>query len=231
MQNNANIALIYFSRYAEAESRNKQFASDFPLNRNRAVASSLILQTSQIVRKSDLPVFHYHEGNQLGNSFGERLANAYSEVFQLGYDAVIAVGNDSPELGLTNWNDVSEKLASGQCVLGPSLRGGAYLVGITAQAFDKKKFQQLPWQTSKLFEALKEFCSHENCDPHFLKALRDVNSLHDLKKLSVSFHLSRSFKRIIYLLIVGVRCYYLRFSSHIPNFFVFPNRLLRAPPL
>ncbi len=192
------IALLYFSRQASAESRKKRWFSGNSHRKNRALASSLILQSLQVVQQSGFPVFHFHEGNQKGRTFGERLANAYQEVFDLGYDAVIATGNDTPDIAAVNWQDVRKKLNSGKCVLGPSLRGGTYLIGLTAEAFRKSAFEQLPWQSNKLLAALQQFCERINDDaPAILEKLRDLNSYHDLVKVVKTGNVTLWLKQII----------------------------------
>ena len=128
MSEQKNIALLYFSRSARLEGRRKNWASRRP-ELNRAIASSLILRSTRTVRASGLPVFHYHEGNQKGQTFGERMANAFQEVFALGFEAVISVGNDSPELARTNWQDITARLAEGEYLL---VHGGTSGIGTTA---------------------------------------------------------------------------------------------------
>jgi hypothetical protein len=229
MAENKKIALIYFSRSAALEGQMKAWFSGKSAEKNSALASQLILQSSHIIQHAGFPVFHYHENNQKGETFGERIANAYQEVFSLGYDAIMAVGNDSPEIETINWNEIRDQLASGKCVIGPSLRGGAYLIGITQEAFDKERFQQLPWQTNKLLDALFHFCTLNDEAPYLLKSLRDINSQYDLKKLVKSSCLNNYFKRFI-----------LRLFLQPNNFFDLPvdfttshlltNTPFRAPP-
>lgn len=182
MVDNNKIALLYFSRTAQPESRIKAWFSDGPTEKNKVLASLLIHHTSRVLQRSGLPVFHYHEGKQSGRSFGERLANAYQEVFDLGFEAVIAVGNDTPELANVDWQQVISSLESGQCILGPTFRQGAYLIGITRSCFEQSAFRQLPWQSAALFASLIEFCSRER-DLVLLPMLLDINNSSDLKKL------------------------------------------------
>ncbi len=150
-----------------------------------------------------MPIFHFHEGNQRGKSFGERLANAYAEVFAQGFQSAIAVGNDSPGLANTDWDTVQEKLLEGHCVLGPSLRGGAYLIGLTADGFKKSAFEKLPWQTSRLFKALSSFCQKDGPALEVLHRLHDVNSVHDLISALDSNELASSLRSILRLILAN----------------------------
>ncbi len=224
----SNIALIYFSQSAELESRRKRWFRSVHRNRNLSLANSLVLQSSQVVYESGLAVFHYHEGNQKGNSFGERLANAFAEVFELGYQAVVAVGNDIPELYKTDWQFVVRELTDGRCVLGPSSRGGSYLIGLTRAAFVRKSFQILPWQTRQLFAALKQFCSSDAC-PAILEQLADVNSFDDILALFRKRSLKKCWRLLFASLLSGWKSFQ-KVDVVASDFYFTHSCALRAPP-
>lgn len=225
------IALIYFSRNVASEGRMKAWFSGKAAEQNKVLASTLIHQSSSALQQAGFPVFHYHENNQQGTTFGERIANACQEVFALGYDAVITVGNDCPEIGSTNWSVIRQQLSAGNCVVGPSLRRGAYLIGITREAFNKEQFQQLPWQTNKLLDALLRFCTVSHRQTHVLNPLRDINTLVDVKALLKSSSLNRYVKRIL----LSLFFYRLTSVTHQPASFLSSPLLsgspFRAPPV
>lgn len=227
MKAKKNIALIYFSFSAQQEAKRKNWFAPTSQKQNLEVASSLILQSSEVIQQSGFPVFHYHEGNQKGNSFGERIANAYQEVFDLGYDAVISVGNDSPEIAQLNWSNIRQELESGNCILGPDLRGGTYFIGLTKEVFNKEAFQNLSWQHQNLFEELYKYCCSQN---HIvlLKKLRDVNSLQDLKKAIQQLSFLPKLQKILLLLFKNPFFQTLFFYQKI--IFSLNNQSLRAPP-
>ncbi|MEQ9438813.1 MAG: DUF2064 domain-containing protein [Cyclobacteriaceae bacterium] len=230
MINEEKIALIYFSRHATSEGRSKAWFSSALTEKNSSLASSLITQSTKVLRQAGFPVFHYHEDNQQGITFGERIANACQEVFALGYEAVITVGNDCPEMGNTNWHEIRQQLISGKCVIGPSLRGGAYLIGMTKKVFDKEHFQKLPWQTSRLFTALLEFCELPHESPCLLVSLRDINTLHDVKKLLKSEILDGNLKRTLLRLLFQKSKHAAPQSGYLPTFPVLSDSPFRAPP-
>ena len=230
MINEERIALIYFSRHATKEGRSKSWFSSKFADKNRALASTLIHQSSTVLRESGFPVFHYHEENQTGNTFGERIANACYEVFSLGYKAVITVGNDCPEMGKLNWRSIRQELAAGKCVVGPSLRKGAYLIGITKEVFNKEGFQHLPWQTNKLLDALLIFCTCQQDKPYVLASLRDINSWHDLKKLLKSSHLSSYVRRVILSLLSSKLTLLTKRLGHFLTSPILSDSPFRAPP-
>ncbi|MBK6264111.1 DUF2064 domain-containing protein [Marivirga sp. S37H4] len=196
MQSKENIAIIFFSRKASQDGRYKDFVSNKKSVKNKTISASFIAKTQQTLEATNIPVYHFHQGNQTGNTFGEKLANAYQEIFNLGYEGIIAVGNDSPELANANWNDIQNKLSKGDSVLGPSLRGGTYLIGLTKETFNKQAFASLPWQTHQLFDELSKLCESK-AQVHILERIRDINTYSDLKLFIKKASIDLVFKKII----------------------------------
>lgn len=195
-----------------------------------ALASLLIQHSDAIVRDSGFDVFHYDESSQVGESFGERLASAYEEVFDLGYKAVISVGNDSPGLEAIDWSQITRKLQDGQCVLGPSQRGGSYLMGITENAFHKEAFQNLPWQSEHLFTALQHYIYIHDQASYTLMALHDVNAQKDILSILKNAQLGEEFRRIILEILKKKTQNVLQSILFIFRSSLNPLTLLRAPP-
>jgi len=226
-----NIALLYFSRRAVSESKEKRYGILGNRLSNLAVAKTLISVSSNILSHSGLPVYHFHEGNQSGNTFGERIANAYADLFALGYKSVIAVGNDSPGIANIHWEAVCQSLEAGESVLGPSHRGGSYLIGLNVHSFNKSAFENLPWQTDGLYSAMHAFCSATKLGISILETFYDVNSANDLNKVIRNGESSTSFISLFAKMLFGI-------PSRILNFpdlnFSSPSLLiksLRGPPI
>jgi hypothetical protein len=230
MKRKTNIAILYFSLSAEAEACNKYWFSNHNHGDNRLFASTLISETFLSLKKSGLDIFHFHEGNQRGNSFGEKLSNAYEDLFNKGFDAVVAVGNDAPELAKTDWNQVILALESGKSVLGPTFRQGAYLIGLTKDHFQKDLFQQLPWQTRSLWDALFTFCKKSKEDVLLLQRLRDVNTLFDVYKISESSFISQTLLAILKVLFFKKSLKPLQKTSIQLSSVQYTSPGLRAPP-
>ncbi|MFT4737012.1 MAG: hypothetical protein ACI92W_001121 [Paraglaciecola sp.] len=193
----SDIALLYFSRQAEAEQRAKPWMKGHK-NPN-SVASSLIRQSSRLLANANLPVFHFHEGNQVGGNFGERIAHAFHTIFAQGYRGVIAVGNDTPGLTQGHLTEAHEALSLGHSILGPSRNKGAYLIGMTSDQFDVETFSQLPWQSNKLFDTLQDFC-RQNQVCSLLPCLQDLNSFSDLKQLILHKEVPVGYARLLLFL-------------------------------
>lgn len=223
---NSTTAILFFSKRSSEDAKTKNWFTQGHDQKNKQLAKQLISKTSQSLHQVGLPVFHFHEGNQIGNSFGERLANAFQELYNKGFQSVIAVGNDSPDIIDLDWKAIESNLANGNAVLGKSIRGGAYLIGLGAQDFDIKQFQNLPWQSNELYAALKGSLSVSSINE--LAILRDINSIHDLIKWLKSTT-DIGFRKIIHAIFLFVR----QFKFITVNFFTVVDRItqLRAPPI
>lgn len=223
MSQQHRIAIIFFSRSVTSESRSKRLVSY--QRSNQLLTGALIDQTKSMLEKLELPVFHFSEANQVGCSFGERLANAYQTVYDLGFEGVISIGNDAPGLLEMDFAPVINQLLAGHCVIGPTKRKGAYLIGLPRSSFDYQQFVKLPWQKRQLLEALSNYCTSATT---FLPELRDLNTLHDLREI-VGEHTGWLYK----LLKIILRNQSVNDRIHLSiNALIAPSsRSLRAPPL
>ena len=175
-----DVALLYFSLTPNAELRQRKWTRTPERRKRQLLVRSLIAHSETLVQQTGLPVFHFHEGNQRGSSFGERITNAYLDLFARGYKSVIAVGNDVPDLCQTNWNKVSAKLSSGNPVLGFTQYGGAYFIGMQRADFNPEEFSNLPWQTPQIGKALEaHFIQNAGNKIHFVATLLETHFLRD----------------------------------------------------
>lgn len=228
VKENKKIAIIFFSLEAKLQARFKIFTKSNSLV-NKNINAALIFETKKTIESTGIPIFHYHQDNQTGASFGERLANAYQEVFDLGYDSVISVGNDSPEINQLDWTNISEKLNNGENVIGPNLRGGTYLIGINKHQFNKSSFASLPWQSAKLFVALVQYCKSFSA-PSILEKLRDLNTFHDLRQFVNEASSLRKLSQLVKSILSTKILKYLSKNINFQILIALPGAPFRAPP-
>ncbi len=167
-------AILFFSYSVARQARMKRWFGD-DQSRNEGLAHRLISRSLAVLRRSGLPVFHFDEGRQQGDSFGERLGNACTELFTQGFDAVIAVGNDNPGIHHTNWEEVVQALESGMPVLGPDKRGGVYLIGLTRSMHAGGYLENIPWNSRCVRQHLQN-----KGQAFMLTEQRDLNTGRDL---------------------------------------------------
>lgn len=126
----------------------------------------------------------YQKHYQIGHELGERMMHAFDWGFQKGYESVCVIGSDCYELDQKTLEKAFEKLKQNDVVIGPSLDGGYYLIGMkhSHHFFFKNKH----WSTgSVLKETIKDIEEH-NLSACLLAVLRDVDVKNDLKTMTVS---------------------------------------------
>ena len=168
-------AILLFTRTPEEEALHKTFVSAGK-HINRRIAQQLINHTFTCIEKAGIPVYVINSRQQRGSTFGERLAAAFQDVFEEGYQNVIAVGNDTLALTARDIQLAANHLEHNQAVVGPTHRGGAYLIGLRRSVFCRIDFTGLPWETDLLFDSLLQALPEECV---LLKYERDINDATD----------------------------------------------------
>jgi len=121
---------------------------------------------------------------QRGDNLGQRLSNAVQFAFAKGACGVVIVGTDIPLLDKEVILTAFKKLEDRQCVIGPSLDGGYYLLGLSH--FDAKIFQNMNWGTDKVLNQTLEAVKHSRLTYSLLEERFDVDDIEDLVRLKLS---------------------------------------------
>lgn len=176
---NKNTAVLFFSRSAEEEAREKSF-TDQQQGQDQKIARRLIDHSRRQIAKTGLPYFVIDESAQRGNSFGERFANAFADIFDHGYEHVIAVGNDTPQLSADDIIEAANQLKSGyDMALGPANDGGVWLAGYSRSAFYNQNVARLSWQSSHLLDDILKSVAPQY-EIYSLQSLGDIDNPTDL---------------------------------------------------
>lgn len=168
-------AILIFAQSAKQEECNKQIYKGSQLFEE--LNDHILVE----VEKTGLPFFHISEELQKGKSFGERFTNAIQLVYDNGFDKVITVGNDSPQLKSKHLLLAAKALSEGKSVIGPSMDGGFYLLGLAKKNFKKDDFVGFSWQKQSLLKEIKSYLDHWNAQIIKLAYLRDIDSVRDIK--------------------------------------------------
>lgn len=147
-------AIILFAHLPEFEAKEKSFSGLSSLKATQKISKYLTNHFYQLSKKTDAEVFLVDTFHQQGKNFGERISNAFTDIYSKGFENIICIGNDCLALTLTELQNAIEITASGKVVLGPTIDGGAYLIGIPKVAFRKEKFQVIQWQSSRTYQQL-----------------------------------------------------------------------------
>jgi len=187
-----NTAILVFAQTAAIASQHKA------IHGGNELFSTLNKQIIYTVQKTGIPYFISDESVQEGDTFGNRFVHAIEQVFKAGYDRVITIGNDTPHLRAAHIEKAAQRLQEQSLVLGPSLDGGFYLMGLDRSFFDKEAFLNLPWQSSRLRQALVQQCTPFGKNSIVLPALADIDNYEDLYTIKkFLFTLSRKLKHLI----------------------------------
>lgn len=193
----SNTAILVFAHSSAEEIRHK------PIKKGYGLFNELTKETLMTAKKTGIPYYHFSGDKQQGHHFGDRFINAIKDIFDLGYDNVITIGNDSPHLTQQDLCRAQEMLSQGNFVLGPSLDGGFYLMGLHKSQFDPKSFLALSWQSSKVSQELIDLISKKGISVVTLRPLLDIDTLADLHIIyKRSYLVSARLRKIIQFLLL-----------------------------
>jgi rSAM/selenodomain-associated transferase 1 len=118
---------------------------------------------------------------QRGTDLGSRMRNAFIYAFQLGYSKVVIVGSDLPDLPASTLVRAFGALENNEIVLGPSVDGGYYLIGLTSTRFHDELFRGISWSTDAVLSSTLAIISRCNLRSFLLPPGRDIDTWSDLK--------------------------------------------------
>ena len=118
---------------------------------------------------------------QRGADLGRRMKRAFDQAFGAGCREVVLVGTDCPSMTADDLADAFSALAGHDLVLGPSLDGGYWLVGLRAPA---ELFGNVPWGTDAVLARTLELAEREGLSVRQLRFLADVDRPEDLQGLA-----------------------------------------------
>ncbi len=130
----------------------------------------------------------YKKELQTGSNLGERMKNAFDLLLKKGYRRVAIIGSDCFDLTKSIFEEAMEALEKKQVVIGPSLDGGYYLLGMTI--FIPQLFENKNWSTESVYYDTIRDLSNLNYSCHLLPPLSDVDNGEDCKKYEALISLS-----------------------------------------
>jgi len=171
-------AVLVFAESVEVHAKRKTLRRS--KQENHELFQELTRHSLKVARRTGFDVYHYDESNQIGDSFAKRLSNALHEIYDLGYQKVVVMGSDCPDLTEKDILKASSQLDIHQMVIGPDLRGGIFLLGISREAFQKDCFEALSWQTSNLRKSFLAYAENLSARISWLAEKTDFNHSDDL---------------------------------------------------
>ena len=117
--------------------------------------------------------------DQVGHDLGARMAHAFQSSLGSPYHAVLIVGTDIPGLTASLISTAFRSLQHHDIVLGPTVDGGYYLIGLRSPI--PELFENIPWSTDTVFSLTQEKITALGLSLKILPMLRDLDTVEDLQ--------------------------------------------------
>ncbi|HEX2655218.1 MAG TPA: TIGR04282 family arsenosugar biosynthesis glycosyltransferase [Xanthobacteraceae bacterium] len=126
-------------------------------------------------------------------NFGDCLFSTIKQIFDGGRESAVVLNSDSPTLPTALLVETAAVLArpGDRAVLGPSIDGGYYLLGLKQQ--HRRLFEDVAWSTEHVAQQTLERAQQIGLDVHLLPEWYDVDDLQALKMLRSELYDGSSF--------------------------------------
>jgi rSAM/selenodomain-associated transferase 1 len=121
---------------------------------------------------------------------GQRMQRVFTTLFDQGYSRILLIGTDVPTLPLSHLQEAFSVLEEHPVVIGPSLDGGYYLLGL--QTMVPEIFEDIDWGTEQVLHQTVERLSERDIQAGVLPLWYDVDTLEDLDFLIAHLDLLQS---------------------------------------
>jgi len=118
---------------------------------------------------------------QSGANLGERIANAVRQAFARGFPRAVVIGSDSPSLPPDRLSQALDLSGHRDLVLGPSLDGGYYLIGL--RALLPELFRGIAWSSDTVLLDTLGVARRSGVSVALLEPWYDVDTPQDLSLL------------------------------------------------
>ncbi|MBW2608902.1 MAG: TIGR04283 family arsenosugar biosynthesis glycosyltransferase [Deltaproteobacteria bacterium] len=120
---------------------------------------------------------------QVRGNIGRRMQSAFLDAFQKGYSRVILIGTDIPRMRSDHLIQAYDLLAYKDLVLGPSIDGGYWLIGLKRPL---DLFQGIEWGTEKVLEQTVSRAKDQKLAYQLLELLNDIDTIDDVRNWNSS---------------------------------------------
>lgn len=142
----------------------------------QAISCDKVVYYSEKIQQNDLwSKAFYQKKLQKGPDLGTRMKHAFEMAFKDSYKKVVIVGSDLYDLNPTHIEDAFEALEKHDLVIGPSLDGGYYLLGM--KKLHSAVFENKLWGADTVLEATLNDLKQQNVK--LLETLNDIDTFED----------------------------------------------------
>jgi rSAM/selenodomain-associated transferase 1 len=127
---------------------------------------------------------HLTQAEQSAGHLGEKMRNAFARSFADGAQRTLIVGSDVPTLPESLLNAAVSGLRDAEMVIGPTLDGGYYMIGLTQDAWSRAHalFDDVEWSTDAVFRATVDKATQAQLQMHVLPGWYDIDTIDDLRQ-------------------------------------------------
>lgn len=190
--------LLLFVRSPEAEGVKSRLAATIGDERARQLYRRFVPDLLDSLREKDyrLRLFFSPPGHhdavrewlgdglsyepQTGEDLGERMKNAFIRSFADDAERAILIGSDIPDMPAAFIDQGFALLDTNDCVIGPSLDGGYYLIGFKSDTFAREAFTGISWSTDSVQKTTLDILGKRGLGIAFLPGWRDIDTYEDL---------------------------------------------------
>ena len=127
---------------------------------------------------------------QVDGDLGERMQAFFQHAVDHRFEKTVLIGTDSPTLPRTIIQQAFDILDEVDCVLGPAIDGGYYLVGCKTEI--PPIFEDICWSTEQVLQQTREALGEARISYELLPPWLDVDTIDDLNNLRDSLQDSGS---------------------------------------
>lgn len=120
---------------------------------------------------------------QIGHDLGARMQKAFEQHFAQGWEQLILIGGDCPDLPPELFQQAFKALESHDCVLGPTLDGGYYLIGFKRSGFAPSVFDFPDWGAKTVYGETIRRLQTGNVTYFELDTRSDIDTLQELQQV------------------------------------------------
>ncbi len=117
---------------------------------------------------------------QCGGDLGQRMECAFDDALDEGCERIVIVGSDCPALTSRRMGEAFDALSESDVVLGPSIDGGYYLIGLRRSA---ALFEGVEWGTDSVLASTLKKAESLGLSVKQLGELADIDRPEDLAQL------------------------------------------------
>lgn len=146
----------------------------------QVTANRIVYYSESIEQNDEWNSVYFDKYLQADGDLGMRMAAAFKDTISQN-SAVVLIGSDCPGLTCHLIEQAFTKLENYDLVIGPSIDGGYYLIGM--REYYPQLFEMIAWSTPIVLDQTLRVAGHLALDIFLLLPLNDIDTLDDWLRL------------------------------------------------